>query len=160
MLSQDRMIKYNFFSPLRCKLAELDLQRVKVMKSHSWLFPINMNVIIIVEGNADLFYQETDLCQISPMTSSKTVKISGPSFLYTLTQHVSLRNRCQHAQSTLPDSLFLKNLCVKPVFLEEYFLMKLLLRLRCSLRVTEISNVAITHNRYSKQYVLHCLKGI
>lgn len=35
-------------------------------------------------GNADFFYQETDLSQISLVISSKTVKVSEPSFLYIL----------------------------------------------------------------------------
>lgn len=59
----------------------IDLQCDKVMKSHSWLFHVQGEWRHNCGGNADLLYQETDLSQISLVTSSKTVRVSEPSFL-------------------------------------------------------------------------------
>lgn len=106
----------------------IDLQRDKVMKSHCWLFQVQGEWCHKCGGNDELFYQETDLSQISLVTSSKTVKVSEPSFLYILSNtacgisriHTNTNNLLFHKPSS--SKIYVQSQCFwKSISLSSFY---------------------------------------
>lgn len=156
------MIKYNFYNPLSCKLAKLLMYNViKWWRVAVDYFMCKVNDIIIVRKMLT-YYQETNLSQISCVTSGKSVKISGPSFFYILPKTACGISR-NHANTNsllfqYPSSW--KICCEVSVYGRIFPNEGFIVVWDYAQNEKMMSKFAITHNKYNKQYVLHCLKGI